>query len=131
MITICRVSITHLVAVLLVFLVSGCQVTPHSSDSPQQTEHSAKYNQENENLKRCQAQLEALKTMNQPDYNRLNNSFIYLMTSAAQYSGMRKNVDANTQDTVDSLYHYRANLICSKIAQTLMDSLASKGEAHP
>ena len=52
------------------------------------------------------------------------------MKSAAQYNGLRKNIDPNTQDTVDSLYHYRANQLCSRIAQTLMDSLVSKGEAR-
>lgn len=135
MITNCRISLTRTIngiAILSVFLLSGCQGTSKLArpTGATQTVHSAKYIQDSEKLKTCQAQLEALQVMSEPEYTKFHGSFDYLMKSAAQYNGLRKSVDPNTQDTVDSLYHYRANQLCSRIAQTLMDSLTSKGEAH-
>jgi len=119
-------------AVLFIFSLSGCQVTSQKMRTASaQSAHTKKYIKQNEHLKQCQAQLQALKVVNVPEYNRMQNSFDNLMNSAAQYTGLRKSVDENTQDTVDSLYHYRANQLCAHIAQTLMDSLTSKGEARP
>lgn len=153
MITISKASLRRLIngiTLPLIFLVCGCQQTPHSvrvtpqpqdlstSESANTSEiananantHSVKYIEESEKLKICQAQLEALQSVSQPEYKKFHGTFDYLMKSAAQYNGLRKNIDPNTQDTVDSLYHYRANQLCSRIAQTLMDSLVSKGEAR-
>lgn len=124
--------IINMFAVLFTFSLSGCQVASQKmADTSAQSAHTAKYIKQNENLKKCQAQLQALKVVNPPEYNRMQNAFDNLMNSAAQYSGLRKSVDENTQETVDSLYHYRANQFCARVAQTLMDSLTSKGEARP
>lgn len=124
-----------MVAVMFIFFITGCQNTKRTSvtkgvSSLQKTQ-SEKYIKQNERLKQCQSQLQALKIVNPLEYTRMQNAFDHLMSSAAQYNGMRKIVDENTQDTVDSLYHYRANQLCTRIAQTLMESLTSKGEARP
>lgn len=124
--------IINMFAVLFIFSLSGCQATSQKMRAASaQAAHTAKYIKQNENLKKCQNQLLALQVVNPPEYNRMKNAFDNLMNSAAQYTGLRKSVDENTQETVDSLYHYRANQLCAHIAQTLMDSLTSKGEARP
>lgn len=159
MITISRFSFSKNVTritLVCVFFLSGCQILRHSDKStassvpviqPIQSEmsqnpsavyqdkpatlHDEKYDAESEKLKQCQSQLEALKPMNPEKYKRLHTSFDYLMNGAAQYTGIRQNTNADTQDTVDALYRYRANLLCSQIAQALLDSLTSRGEARP
>lgn len=159
MITIRRILISHniaRIAVLLTFVLSGCQSVLHSGiptsssasavqqlqpdngqnvsgtrpDKPQR-EKNDKKSAESEKLKQCQAQLEALKTMSPAQYKRMHISFDYLMNGAAQYTGIRQSTNIDTQDTVDALYRYRANLLCSQIAQALLDSLTSRGEARP
>ena len=93
--------------------------------------HSQKYKTESEKLQQCQSQLEALKVMSPAQYTRMRNSFDYLMNGAAQYANLRQKINADTQDTVDALYRYRANLLCAQIAQTLLDGLTRRGEARP
>ena len=160
MITIHRIPLSKniaKIAVLLAFMLSGCQTLFHSdkpalsstqitqqnleadfSHNPPGIQHDKpamvndeKNHAENEKLKQCQAQLEALKAMSPAQYKRMHTSFDYLMNGAAQYTGIRQNTNVDTQDTVDALYRYRANLLCSQIAQALLDSLTSRGEARP
>lgn len=159
MITIRRFSFSKnitRITLLLAFFLSGCQILHHRDKPaassvpvipPIQSEisqnptamsqnrpaplHNEKYDAESEKLKQCQSQLEALKTMNPEKYKRLHTSFDYLMNGAAQYTVIRQNTNVDTQDTVDALYRYRANLLCSQIAQALLDSLTSRGEARP
>lgn len=124
--------IISMFAALFILSLSGCQATSQKMRAAsEESAHTAKYVKQNESLKKCQAQLQALKVVNLSEYNRMQSSFDSLMNSAAQYNGLRKSVDENTQETVDSLYHYRANQLCAHIAQTLMDSLTRKGEARP
>lgn len=137
------------------FFLAGCQMSPEmgtssaevaSSDSAQANglrsavneeqhvvtnQHSEKYETESEKLQQCQSQLDALKVMSPAKYSEMRNSFDYLMNGAAQYSNIRQKINADTQDTVDALYRYRANLLCAQIAQTLLDGLTRRGEARP
>lgn len=91
---------------------------------------SEKYKAENEKLQQCQSQLEALKVMAPVKYSQMHKSFDYLMNGAAQYSNIRQKINADTQDTVDALYRYRANLLCAEISQALLDGLTRRGEAR-
>jgi len=136
------------------FFLIGCQMSPGSDIPPAspsstgstqsialspavtaehavQNPHSEKYETESEKLQQCQSQLEALKVMSPAKYTQMRNSFDYLMNGAAQYSNIRQKINADTQDTVDALYRYRANLLCAQIAQTLLDGLTRRGEARP
>lgn len=125
-------TVINIFAVLFVFSLSGCQVPSQKvRTASAQSANTEKYVKDNDNLKKCQLHLQALKVVNPAEHNRLQSSFDYLMNSAAQYTGLRKSVNEDTQSTVDSLYHYRANQLCARIAQTLMDSLTTKGEARP
>lgn len=127
--------IINISAILFILSLSGCQATSQkmraASAQSAQAAYTAKYIKQNENLKKCQTQLQALEVVSPSEHNKMQKAFDNLMNSAAQYTGLRKSVDENTQETVDSLYHYRANQLCARIAQTLMDSLTSKGEARP
>ncbi|PIJ48287.1 hypothetical protein BL250_14940 [Erwinia sp. OLTSP20] len=78
-------------------------------------------------LERCKAQLEALRTLAPEKYSQLNNAFRYIMRGAASYASIRSETTRETQDTIDALYHYRSNLICSQIGQTMMNSLSLHG----
>lgn len=93
--------------------------------------HSEKFKTESEKLQQCQSQLEALKVMSPAQYTHMRNSFDYLMNGAAQYANLRQKINTDTQDTVDALYRYRANLLCAQIAQKLLDGLTRRGEARP
>lgn len=92
---------------------------------------SKKYTSESEKLQQCQSQLDALKVMSPAEYAKMRNAFDYLMNGAAQYANLRQKINPDTQDTVDALYRYRANLLCAQIAQTLLNGLTRRGEARP
>ena len=132
-------------------LLAGCQLLPQSekkaakvtpdvtvappAPAPALTdaepEHSRKYDVDQARLQQCQGQLDALKTMDPVQYKRMRSAFDYLMNGAAQYADVRNKTNADTQDTVDSLYRYRSNLLCAQIGQRLLDSLTNRGEARP
>lgn len=136
----------------LSFLLIACQtahnstppdfVEPHARSAEQGAaapasaktagpQRSEKYQKDRSRLEQCQAQLEVLKGMNNAQYKTMRNTFDYLMNGAAQYENIRQKVSADTQDTVDALYLYRANLLCSQIEQALLNRLTIRGEARP
>ena len=135
-------------ALLCSLLLAGCQLLPQSEKktteaTPDVTlvpapaltyaepKHSPKYDGDQARLQQCQGQLDALKTMDPVQYKRMRSAFDYLMNGAAQYADVRNKTNTDTQDTVDSLYRYRSNLLCAQIAQRLLDSLTNRGEARP
>ncbi|MFV8808845.1 hypothetical protein ACNSPD_02005 [Yersinia enterocolitica] len=75
----------------------------------------------------CQRQLEALQKIDAAKYGVYQQRFDTLMNSAAEYAGVRTNVNVDSQDTLDALYHYRVNLFCSEINQVLLTGLAELG----
>lgn len=145
----------NIMALFFAFFLFGCEMssglnssTPNTSSSistqpvtltpatiePQPAVKEARtetYDAEGDKLQMCQSQLEALKPMNPVKYAQMRKSFDYLMNGAAQYSDIRQKTNADTKDTVDALYRYRANLLCAQIAQTLLDGLTRRGEARP
>ncbi|OON40167.1 hypothetical protein BTJ39_09735 [Izhakiella australiensis] len=104
-------------------------LAPHSSEpaTSETTTDSQSKSSETLNLERCKAQLEALKTLAPNQYPRLNNAFRFIMNGAAKYASIRSETSAETQDTIDALYHYRSNLICAQIGQTMMNTLSLHG----
>ncbi|WP_249921455.1 hypothetical protein [Serratia plymuthica] len=50
------------------------------------------------------------------------------MSGAAQYGGLRSQVNAQTQETVDALYRYKVNRLFADITQATLTSLATRGE---
>lgn len=121
-------------ATLLAFscLISGCQVVPNKDKikAPETSEiKPVTESPEVAKLRQCQQEMEALKTVNAKKYSDVKNQFDALMSGAAQYSGLRSKVNNDMQTTVDALYRYRVSMVCSKVNQTLLLSLAEKGEA--
>ncbi|WP_227136389.1 hypothetical protein [Kosakonia radicincitans] len=78
-------------------------------------------------LNRCSKELEALKQINPVEYQRRKVAFIQLMAAASQYAGVRNDVNAGTQGTIDSLYQYRSARICADISQALLTELSDRG----
>jgi hypothetical protein len=126
-------SNTHLLPFLLLLTtgLSGCKSPAYSTASSvvpkQQLEQQA--GQEVQRLRQCQQQLKALNTLQAANYPGLQRSFDQLMRGAAQYAGLRTSINENTQDTVDALYRYRVNLLCSQINQSVLNRLAEQGGA--
>lgn len=84
--------------------------------------------QETAQLTLCQKELEALKDINPGQHKDLQRVFDQLMNGAAQYAGLRGQVNAETQQTVDALYHYKVKRLCASIAQTTLNGLVERGE---
>ncbi|WNN46685.1 hypothetical protein [Winslowiella toletana] len=79
-------------------------------------------------LAQCQKELDALKDINPGQHKLLQQSFEQLMKGAAQYASLRSQVNTETQETMDALYHYKAKRLCANIAQTTLNGLAERGE---
>uniref|UniRef100_A8GJF5 Lipoprotein n=2 Tax=Serratia TaxID=613 RepID=A8GJF5_SERP5 len=124
-----NISLLSVPLMLLTVLLSGCQSTQRTATAgaplPMQTEQQA--SKEVQHLRQCQQELKALNTLQAASYPALQRTFEQLMRGAAQYAGLRTNVNENTQDTVDSLYRYRVNLLCAQINQAVLNRLAEQG----
>ncbi|CAI1836461.1 TPA: hypothetical protein ACSTL1_004820 [Serratia fonticola] len=83
---------------------------------------------EAERLAQCQKELDALKGVTPAQYDTYRQEFGGLMSGAAQYAGLRSRVNDETQDTVDALYRYRVNRLCSDISQATLKGLLDRGE---
>ncbi|MFZ4832292.1 hypothetical protein [Rouxiella sp. Mn2063] len=83
---------------------------------------------ETRRLQQCQQELEALKTIAPATYTVQKHEFDRIMSGAAQYAGIRQDVNGDTQGAVDALYHYKAARLCATIGQAVLDSLSNRGE---
>ncbi|NEK83929.1 MAG: hypothetical protein G3W58_22345 [Pantoea ananatis] len=81
-------------------------------------------------LKRCERELDALKSVNPEDYRRRVAVFSQLMTAASQYGSVRNAADTNTTAAVDALYQYRVSRVCAGISLALLNALSERGEGH-
>lgn len=114
---------------LLTALLSGCKTPPvakTSATATAQTLATSPDNQDTQPLRQCQQELDALKALNAPDYPATRQTFDHLMRTAAQYAGLRTKVNTITQETVDAMYHYRVNLLCAQINQSVLLRLAEQ-----
>lgn len=109
---------------LFILLLMGCQHKPKTVDIVDAKTHLIeKQHQENSRLENCHGELESLKAINSEKYMQTKKQFDQLMQGTAQYAGIRSNVKSSTQETVDALYRYRVNLLCTEISNTLLNSL--------
>ncbi|MDP8634705.1 hypothetical protein QZQ04_08100 [Serratia marcescens] len=83
---------------------------------------------EAEQLRQCQEQLGALRTINEKQYQRYKQPFDSLMSGASQYANLRARVNGDTQETVDALYRYKVNYLCAGVNQAVLTGLADRGE---
>lgn len=119
-------------AVMVALLLTGCQTSPNTAKkqtAEPQGQNATQAEREAARLQQCQKELEALRTVHPTQFTGYKQAFDRLMNGAAQYSGLRTRVNAQTQDTVDALYRYRVNKLCAQINQAVLLGLAEHGES--
>lgn len=124
---------TNPIIFVLCLLLVGCQMENRQTHiqpqkvGTQSSKVKSSAADEANRLGLCQRQLEALQKIDATKYGVYQQRFDTLMNSAAEYAGVRTNVNVDSQDTLDALYHYRVNLFCSEINQVLLTGLAELG----
>ncbi|MFA9593290.1 hypothetical protein [Citrobacter telavivensis] len=77
----------------------------------------------------CQKELVALSKVNQRQYAKKKADFEQLLDSASVYTSVREDIGSQTRDTMDALYKYKTQKLCSDIEQTVRQSLINRGES--
>jgi hypothetical protein len=119
-----------------VLLMAGCAnespvstlVTPAAEPAPVVVE-TPPPPQEPTSISRCQSDLAALQTVSPRAYAVRKANFDSLLANASFYSGVRGDVNALTKNTVDALYKYKTNQLCTQIGQDLLNGLIRKMES--
>ncbi|EHG2955466.1 hypothetical protein J1J25_004735 [Salmonella enterica subsp. diarizonae serovar 53:r:z35] len=76
-------------------------------------------------IERCRRELEALKKIDLSVYNKRKLEFDKLISGAALYSGVRKDVGDYTQSAVDALYRFRSDKLCADISIDVLNNLSA------
>jgi len=71
----------------------------------------------------------ALAKVNPRLYAQKKMAFDELLSSAAIYTKVRNKIGDQTRDTMDALYRYKTQKLCSDIGQALLQSLVNRGES--
>ncbi|EEM0617491.1 TPA: hypothetical protein JDK12_004916 [Salmonella enterica subsp. diarizonae] len=77
-----------------------------------------------EKMERCRRELDALKKIDIPLYNKRKVEFDRLISGASLYNGVRGDISNNTQSAVDALYRFRADKLCADISSDLLNQLS-------
>lgn len=77
----------------------------------------------------CQSELASLQKISPKTYAAKKASFDNLIRSASVYTAVRSDINAQTKDTMDALYKYKTNQMCSEIERAVMDGLIRRGES--
>jgi hypothetical protein len=130
-------------------MMTGCQQNPESSSqieptetqseslnssalpSPQlvtETPDSVSSNASDGEATTCQRELLALSKVNQTAYAQKKAAFDALLNSASVYTAVRDDIGSQTRGTMDALYKYKTQKLCSDIEQTVRQSLITRGE---
>lgn len=144
------IKFINVLAVTGALLLSGCQTnesltseqTAQTAESPAQTAQSAplptpqmtKAQEEESQASEgsatvCQRELAALSKINPSVYAVKKEAFETLLRTAASYSAVRSDINEQTRDTLDALYKYKTQKICSDIEQAIQQGLISRGES--
>jgi hypothetical protein len=81
---------------------------------------------ETKRLKNCKKELDILKGVSPEKFTVNKRTFDEQLGGAAQYVGLRKEVNANIQETVDSLYCYKVNRLCAETSQVALEALVER-----
>lgn len=76
----------------------------------------------------CQRELLALSKVSPKTYARKKAAFDTLLRSASVYTSVRDEIGGQTRDTMDALYKYKTQKLCSDIQQAVRDGLIVRGE---
>jgi hypothetical protein len=55
--------------------------------------------------------------------------FDALVSGVSVYASVRGSVSSKTRDTLDALYRYKTNQICTQIERDVLEGLISRGES--
>jgi len=126
------------IALPLAFLVVGCQnrvpqktrpVEPTRVSAPVQAPEAAQSSQGRSSMATCQRELIALSKVNQRSYAQKKAEFDLLLSRASVYTSVRDEIGAQTKDTMDALYKFKTQKLCSDIEIAVRQSLLSTGES--
>lgn len=82
-------------------------------------------NREFTKIEQCAKELQALKTTNPQNFDKLQSRFDQMIATVNRYSQVRSSLKSQTQDTVEALYTYKVSRICNDIEQYLLDGLTN------
>ncbi|HHW5387909.1 hypothetical protein [Escherichia coli] len=114
---------------ILLLLTTGCVNPPSgkrviSQQQKMETSNSSDRLNDIEKIERCRRELEALKKIDLSIYNKRKEEFDKLISNALLYDEVRNNVGEYTQSTIDSLYKFRSDKLCSDIARDVLNKLS-------
>lgn len=115
---------------IFLLLVGGCENKPVVNPIVQSIEASSKITPADKlddlgKMERCRRELEALKKIDLSVYNKRKLEFDKLISGAALYSGVRKDVGDYTQSAVDALYRFRSDKLCADISIDVLNNLSA------
>lgn len=76
----------------------------------------------------CQRELLALSKINPKVYAIRKAAFDELLSNASVYTSVRDDIGGGTKDTMDALYKYKTQKLCSDIEQSVRQTLISREE---
>lgn len=117
-----------MVILLSSLLLSGCQSQKKTITKPLVATSiiNEKSLRDTSNLKQCQQNLNVLSTLQPVSSLAMKKDFDKLMLGAAQYAGVRFQVNNQAQDIIDALYRYRVSYLCTEIHQTVLTALVGR-----
>lgn len=120
----------------IIFLLAGCSaipkqeiksiVTPASPDMQPPVENTRVT--ADSRLSVCRKELDILKRLDNARYLSRKAVFDKLMSGARLYGDVRGDLQSDTRSTVDALFSYKLEKLCSDISQDVLNSLSRIGE---
>lgn len=80
-------------------------------------------------FKECERELQALREVDNDKFSILEKQFENIMSGSASYANVRNTVNRDTQDTIDTLYHYQSAKVCHDIRVAMLESLVEQAGA--
>lgn len=115
----------YLVAVFVVLLTAGCSQKTKTYSAVKQEEVKTSTT----DIRECERELTALREVDSEKFLILENEFERMMSGSANYANVRNAINVNTQDTIDSLYHYQVAKVCNDIRMAMLAGLIDKSGA--
>lgn len=104
-------------------------VTPEPVQEPAPVQAEAPSSSDRGLIGLCQSELASLQRISPKTYAAKKASFDNLISSASVYTAVRGDINSQTKDTMDALYKYKTNQMCSEIERAVMDGLIRRGES--
>lgn len=134
---------------VLTCLVSGCQAPGHSGRSSGAEKTAAasgpyvptskgsgssvksaeRPSEGDDAIFTCQRDLDSLRKVNDKAWTSRKADFDALVSGVSVYASVRGSVSSKTRDTLDALYRYKTNQICTQIERDVLEGLISRGES--